>query len=1121
MSKSRSLLNWQTQLSAIVLSAMLTSSAFATDQRYLTYSGRILNASSQPVTGNVSFHIQVTDTSGACIVWDETFASVPVASGVFTLQIGSGTVNFNGGSGMLDGVFQSGTSLNCKAGGTTTPASTDDRNLVVTFNDGSGSGNQTLANQLPIKSVPFAMNAENTLKLAGTPVSLTPPTSGQILQFDGTNWAPAPAATSSGSVSSMSVVSANGFSGTVANASTTPAVTLSTTISGLLKGNGTALSAATAGTDYSTGTSSLGTGILKSTTGTGALSIATALDFPVLNQNTTGTAANVSGIVTAAHGGTGLDTSTASNGQLLIGNGSGLSLATLTQGAGITITNSSGGIQFDVTGTAGNAGGDLTGTYPNPSLAAILGSSGTVGNTGVPVISYDTKGRITAASSVAYANATTVTAGIVTVGSNLSVSSGTLSLTNSNVTGALGYTPLDIAGSNKMTGTLGLAQLAADPSTAGWNGTQKGSTWFNTTSNQVKYWDGSSIQALGVSGSGSGITSLTGDVTTTGSGAAAATVAAVGGSTAANVHTAEQAVNVSATSASTASVLVKRDSGGASNFKTVNLDGATSGILSLSVPSTVTSYTLKFPAAGTTADQVLGAADGSGNLTWLNLGNIAGSINLSAQVSNTLQVTNGGTGATSPTTARAALGAAASGANSDITSLTGLTTPLAISEGGTGAASVSAGLVFAGPSIGVATAPSFRTLASTDLPSGTVSSSASGTSGYYAKFSGASAIQNAGLFESAGSVGLGTTTPTQGKLVSVATVGAYSANFTAMTPGVAQGEKPAISLYSTFQGTGDNGPRRTADIIAGFNGGSWSYEFLSFNVGGSSDGGAVTTEKMRIQGNGNIGIGTTSPSTTLDIAGQNLLVEGVTTTPGEFRLGPGPTTGTNFVGFRGPSSNPTTSVLWQLPASDGTSGQMLTTNGGGQLSWTTPGVTLNQLHYQVFNSSGTFTTPAGTTTSTVYKITVVGGGGPSPYSAGAGGAGAGAAIYVGSGVSAGSNLPITVGTGGTFDQYYGTVTAGGTSSIVFAGTTISATGGGVSSSSGNPVPGTGTNGTLNLSGTLGEPTIWEGGGCSPSYAIGGSGGASIFAGGPGSGGGSPSTTATAPANGVVIIEWNQ
>lgn len=55
---------------------------------------------------------------------------------------------------------------------------------------------------------------------------------------------------SSGTVTTVSVVSANGFAGTVANAATTPAITLSTSITGILKGNGTAISAAASGTDY-------------------------------------------------------------------------------------------------------------------------------------------------------------------------------------------------------------------------------------------------------------------------------------------------------------------------------------------------------------------------------------------------------------------------------------------------------------------------------------------------------------------------------------------------------------------------------------------------------------------------------------------------------------------------------------------------------------------------------------------------------------------------------------------------------------------------------------------------------------------------------------------------------
>lgn len=53
-----------------------------------------------------------------------------------------------------------------------------------------------------------------------------------------------------GTVTSVSIVSANGLAGTVATSTTTPAITLSTTITGILKGNGTAISAAVAGTDY-------------------------------------------------------------------------------------------------------------------------------------------------------------------------------------------------------------------------------------------------------------------------------------------------------------------------------------------------------------------------------------------------------------------------------------------------------------------------------------------------------------------------------------------------------------------------------------------------------------------------------------------------------------------------------------------------------------------------------------------------------------------------------------------------------------------------------------------------------------------------------------------------------
>ena len=55
-----------------------------------------------------------------------------------------------------------------------------------------------------------------------------------------------------------------------------------------------------------------------------------------------------------------------------------------------------------------------------------------------------------------------------------------------------------------------------------------------------------------------------------------------------------------------------------------------------------------------------------------------------------VSVVNGGTGASSASAARANLGAAASGANSDITSLNGLTTAVSVAQGSTGATTAAA-----------------------------------------------------------------------------------------------------------------------------------------------------------------------------------------------------------------------------------------------------------------------------------------------------------------------------------------------------------------------------------------------------------------------------------------------
>jgi len=111
----------------------------------------------------------------------------------------------------------------------------------------------------------------------GTGVTITGTWPNQTINATGTG----------GTVTAVSVASANGLAGT-SSGGATPALTLSTSITGVLKGDGTALSAATAGTDYLAPPS--GTAILKANSG-GALANATAgTDYVAPGTATTFTA---------------------------------------------------------------------------------------------------------------------------------------------------------------------------------------------------------------------------------------------------------------------------------------------------------------------------------------------------------------------------------------------------------------------------------------------------------------------------------------------------------------------------------------------------------------------------------------------------------------------------------------------------------------------------------------------------------------------------------------------------------------------------------------------------------------------------------------------------------------
>lgn len=154
----------------------------------------------------------------------------------------------------------------------------------------------------------------------------------------------------------------------------------------------------------------------------------------VLQNVTASTSILTSGTLGVARGGTGVDASAASNGQLLIGNGSGFNLATLTQGSGITITNSAGGIT--ISNTLGTSVGSseiendsvALGTQTTGNYVSVLGTltglstSGNTGEGSTPTLSV----LYGSASNMAVQGNTTLTCASGT--GNLSGGGGTITL---------------------------------------------------------------------------------------------------------------------------------------------------------------------------------------------------------------------------------------------------------------------------------------------------------------------------------------------------------------------------------------------------------------------------------------------------------------------------------------------------------------------------------------------------------------------------------------------------------------------------------------------------------------------------------------------------------------------
>ncbi|MCX6106378.1 MAG: hypothetical protein NTY08_11180, partial [Proteobacteria bacterium] len=395
---------------------------------------------------------------------------------------------------------------------------------------------------------------------------------------------------------------------------------------------------------------------------------------------------NGSGILSWVSAATGSVTNVTGTAPISVATGTSTPVISMAQANGSTngYLSSADWTTFNSKQVAGNyitaLTGDVSAAGPGSSAATLAAIA--IAGTSTKV-SYDVKGRVTSGTSLEAADlpshsAALITSGTLAVanggtGANLattggagqylkqttsggSVTVGTIAA--SDITSSLGYTPLNRAG-DTMTGalnlsandlsnsgnilmaaskTLALSTNASDPS--GLGSSDVGKTWFNSTTNQIKYWNGSAAIALGAAGSG--LSNLNGQTGTTQTFAVPGTSGtAPTWSSASNAHT----LNIPM--ASTASVTA----GLLSNADYATFNGKVSAVAQgtgIAVATSSGTATVSLGSTGTAGTYSKVTTDAYGRVTSGATLSASDIPPLSAAVitSGTLTVANGGTGAT-------------------------------------------------------------------------------------------------------------------------------------------------------------------------------------------------------------------------------------------------------------------------------------------------------------------------------------------------------------------------------------------------------------------------------------------------------------------------------------------
>lgn len=165
----------------------------------LTYQGRIMKADGTPLEySNVSFIFEIANPNGSCVIYREQVDGINMVNskGIFDVPIGLGTRLFpTGPVYKFSTAFENSTSHACYGGSTFNALEDDNRVLKVQFHDGVG-WNQISPNNI-IRSVPFALSAFSATKLGNLGVENfllktnapgTACSAGQVITFDGTNF---------------------------------------------------------------------------------------------------------------------------------------------------------------------------------------------------------------------------------------------------------------------------------------------------------------------------------------------------------------------------------------------------------------------------------------------------------------------------------------------------------------------------------------------------------------------------------------------------------------------------------------------------------------------------------------------------------------------------------------------------------------------------------------------------------------------------------------------------------------------------------------------------------------------------------------------------------------------